>query len=364
MRDRATSSLSAVAEVFPTAPPPAVLVTGPASADAAPRVTRTLLIGTGPRAARLATAFAADPDRLVVGSMDAEQLPHLGTARPDITFLGPLDDLATTIVSRHVDEVFVALPLRSGFDVWHQVGVVCRELGVPAVYDFDLMGDAARAELAVEPSPMLRCHVHPSTRRLVTVAKRLFDVLVAALVLVALSPLLLATAALVKATSRGAVLFRQPRVGRHRRVFGMLKFRTMVVDAEQLRGQVEAMNDATGIMFKIKKDPRLTRIGPFLRRTSIDELPQLLNVLRGEMSLVGPRPLPLWVYEQIEEPSFHRRFSVLPGMTGLWQVHGRPQEYRLMARLDLQYVDTWTLAMDLGILARTPMAVLYRRGAL
>jgi lipopolysaccharide/colanic/teichoic acid biosynthesis glycosyltransferase len=143
----------------------------------------------------------------------------------------------------------------------------------------------------------------------------------------------------------------------------MLKFRTMVSNAEALRSKLQGMNSATGIMFKIDRDPRLTLIGAFLRRTSIDELPQLLNVLRGEMSLVGPRPIPTWVFEQIEEASFHRRFSVLPGMTGLWQIHGRPQHYKQMAHFDLEYVDRWSFWLDLRILVRTIPAVLRRQGA-
>jgi lipopolysaccharide/colanic/teichoic acid biosynthesis glycosyltransferase len=122
-------------------------------------------------------------------------------------------------------------------------------------------------------------------------------------------------------------------------------------------------NSAKGIIFKIVNDPRLTIVGPFLRRTSIDELPQLWNVLRGDMSLVGPRPLPTWVYEQIDEPRFHRRFSVLPGMTGLWQVRGRPQEYWLMAEHDLRYVREWSFWLDLKILVLTIPAVMQRKGA-
>jgi lipopolysaccharide/colanic/teichoic acid biosynthesis glycosyltransferase len=203
--------------------------------------------------------------------------------------------------------------------------------------------------------------VHPSSRPHAQWAKRLFDVLVGGTALLLLSPILLTAAVLVKITSPGPILFRQPRVGRNRRTFGMLKFRTMVQNAEELRAQIEQLNDAKGIMFKIRRDPRLTSVGPLLRRTSIDELPQLLNVLRGEMSLVGPRPIPVWVYDQIHESSFHRRFSVLPGMTGLWQVHGRQQHYTAMARHDLAYVDRWSLWLDLEILARTIPAVL-RRG--
>jgi lipopolysaccharide/colanic/teichoic acid biosynthesis glycosyltransferase len=262
-----------------------------------------------------------------------------------------------------VDEIRVALPLRSCFDHWRRVIAIGCEVGIPVSFDFDFIGDVTRAEFCADGSPAVRCNVHPTTQRLAPFAKRAFDIVVASAALVVLSPALLFGAGLVVLSSRGPILFRQPRVGRGRRVFGMLKFRTMVHNAEALRAGLKDRNAATGIMFKIDNDPRLTWAGPFLRRTSLDELPQLFNVLRGEMSLVGPRPIPTWVYEQIDEPSFHRRFSVLPGMTGLWQVHGRPQDYRLMARHDLRYVDEWSFLLDLKILLKTPLAVIRREGA-
>lgn len=138
----------------------------------------------------------------------------------------------------------------------------------------------------------------------------------------------------------------------------MYKFRTMVVNAEALRQHVESMNDAQGISFKIINDPRLTKIGSFLRRASIDELPQLFNVLLGDMSMVGPRPIPVWVAEQLEDTRWFRRFSVLPGMSGLWQVEGRQQDFDLMASKDVKYVDEWSMGLDFRILFSTIPAVL------
>jgi lipopolysaccharide/colanic/teichoic acid biosynthesis glycosyltransferase len=161
------------------------------------------------------------------------------------------------------------------------------------------------------------------------------------------------------------VLFKQPRYGYNRRRFPMYKFRTMAIDAEQRMAELEHLNEATGPVFKMKKDPRLTRIGGFLRATSIDELPQLFNVLLGHMSLVGPRPLPVRDVVRFSEATLMRRFSVLPGMTGLWQVSGRSSlDFSEWITLDLKYIDNWSLLEDLRILLITVPVVLRGRGAM
>ena len=195
------------------------------------------------------------------------------------------------------------------------------------------------------------------------VVKRAGDRIVAAAALVLLSPVLLAIALLIRMTSPGPVLFVQPRVGVGQRVFLCWKFRTMVQGAARLQTSLEQHNDADGALFKMRQDPRVTPIGRVLRRLSLDELPQLFNVLRGEMSLVGPRPLPLRDWELMEE--WHRRRHVmLPGITGLWQVSGRSDlSFDDMIRLDLQYLETWSLMSDLHILWRTAGAVIAPRGA-
>jgi lipopolysaccharide/colanic/teichoic acid biosynthesis glycosyltransferase len=165
-------------------------------------------------------------------------------------------------------------------------------------------------------------------------------------------------------TSEGPVLFAQERYGLNRRRFRMWKFRTMVADADRLQEQLEARNEAEGPVFKIARDPRVTRLGHFLRRTSIDELPQLFNVLTGEMSLVGPRPLPLRDVSRFTRMSDIRRFSVRPGLTCLWQVSGRSRlGFDEWMRLDLHYIDHWSLALDFVILARTIPAVIRGTGA-
>jgi exopolysaccharide biosynthesis polyprenyl glycosylphosphotransferase len=194
-------------------------------------------------------------------------------------------------------------------------------------------------------------------------AKRLFDLVVTLSALIALAPVLLAVAAAVKLTSPGPVFFRQERVGRDGEPFHMLKFRSMVVNAEELLAELMADNEGAGPLFKMKSDPRVTRVGRFIRKTSLDELPQLFNVLRNEMSLVGPRPA--LRSEMVEwDADLYDRLQVKPGITGMWQVSGRSStSFDEYTRLDLYYVHNWSLAVDLSILARTIPAVVRSDGA-
>ena len=193
--------------------------------------------------------------------------------------------------------------------------------------------------------------------------KRGFDLLVSALVVVIGLPLWALVALAVKLDSRGPVLFVDRRIGVGEKEFGMLKFRTMVADASARQAELEPENEAEGALFKIRDDPRVTRVGRFLRRFSLDEIPQVLNVLKGEMSLVGPRPLPLRDYRLLED--WHRRrYGVLPGMTGLWQISGRSGlSFDDLVRLDFTYIENWSIWLDISIIAKTIPAVLTRRGA-
>ena len=195
------------------------------------------------------------------------------------------------------------------------------------------------------------------------VVKRGFDLTVSALILIIGLPLWLVIAVAIKLESHGPVLYRDRRVGLNEREFDMLKFRTMRADAEALQAQLEAENEAEGALFKIRDDPRITRVGRVLRRFSIDEFPQLLNVLRGEMSLVGPRPLPVRDYELLE-PWHRKRYLVLPGLTGLWQVAGRSSlGFDDLVRLDFYYLEHWSIWLDISILLKTLPAVISARGA-
>ncbi len=193
--------------------------------------------------------------------------------------------------------------------------------------------------------------------------KRVFDIVVSALVALLFLPLWLLIALAIKLDSRGPIVYVDRRVGVGEREFSMLKFRTMVADAASLQPRLEDANEAEGALFKIRDDPRVTRVGRVLRRLSLDEIPQIVNVFKGEMSLVGPRPLPLRDYELLEQ--WHRRrYAVLPGMTGLWQISGRSGlTFDDLVRLDFTYLENWSIWLDITIIARTIPAVLARRGA-
>jgi exopolysaccharide biosynthesis polyprenyl glycosylphosphotransferase len=225
--------------------------------------------------------------------------------------------------------------------------------------------DTAGDRITVRPVdglPMMHIE-HPRLiggRRLI---KSFFDLSVAALLLVLLSPLFLVLALIIKLDTGGPVFFRQVRVGRGGEVFRMYKFRTMHVDAEQRVAAMSQANQAAGVLFKMRDDPRTTRSGRLLRRHSLDELPQLINVLMGDMSLVGPRPpLPSEVEQYPQD--MRRRLVVRPGMTGLWQVSGRSDlSWEDSIRLDLRYVENWSLTVDLVILMRTAMVVMRGSGA-
>ncbi|HSA01223.1 MAG TPA: sugar transferase, partial [Candidatus Paceibacterota bacterium] len=196
-------------------------------------------------------------------------------------------------------------------------------------------------------------------------AKLVLDFLGALVLLAVTSPLLLAVTIVIRLTSPGPVLFRQERSGLNGRPFTMLKFRSMVNNAEQRKHEFESLNEMSGPVFKLSNDPRITPIGRWLRRYSIDELPQLINVVKGEMSLVGPRPLPVDEVQRFDDLSHRRRLSVKPGITCLWQVSGRNNvtDFKDWVRLDLEYIDNWSLWLDLRILARTIPAVFSGTGA-
>lgn len=325
-----------------------------------------LILGTNRRAIEFARRMQRAPELgyRVLGFVD--QGWHEAT---DLQTQYPLccgfDELSEYLRRNVVDEVANYLPLRSFYEHSSQIAAVCEQHGIFMRFDhkiFDLKIARARAE-EFDGSAHITAHSSPLDSWPLFL-KRILDVSVSFALLVILAPVLATVALMVKLTSRGPILFKQERVGRNKRKFLIYKFRTMVPDAEKMLPALEVLNEAAGPVFKIRNDPRMTPIGRLLRRTSLDELPQLFNVLRGEMSLVGPRPLPLRDYEGFSEDWQRRRFSVRPGITCLWQVNGRSNiGFDHWMKLDLQYLDEWSIWLDMKILAQTIPAVMKGSGA-
>jgi exopolysaccharide biosynthesis polyprenyl glycosylphosphotransferase len=321
---------------------------------------RAVLVGTGKHISDVAHALSDAPHSPieVVGFLSPTALPGNG-----LRALGSLEDLDMVLGSERIDEVIIADP---DFPQLQAVELVdeCHQRGVrvrlaPSTMEILIH----RAEFVPGQSVPLFELSSPVFEGVDFALKRAFDLVGATILLILLSPLLLAIVLAVRVSSRGPVLFHSTRRGIGQRPFPCLKFRTMHTDAEERQADLEELNEATGALFKIREDPRLTRVGAFLRRFSLDELPQLVNVLRGEMSLVGPRPLPQRDYEMLED--WHRkRYLVLPGITGLWQVSGRSElDFDDLVHLDFIYLEHWSLALDLTIILKTIPAVLSRRGA-
>jgi exopolysaccharide biosynthesis polyprenyl glycosylphosphotransferase len=281
----------------------------------------------------------------------------------DLPHLGQVDGLRAVLATRPADELVVTdsdyseRELLQIVELGHRSGVKVRI--APKTTEL-LVQRAEYVPGQGVPLFELRPPVFVGTDWAV---KRTFDLAVSALVVVAGLPLWLTIAAAIKLTSRGPVFYRDPRIGLGERTFGMFKFRTMVEGAAERQAELERANEAEGALFKIRDDPRVTPVGALLRRLSIDELPNMLNVLRGEMSLVGPRPLPLRDHALLDD--WHRKRShVLPGMTGLWQISGRSDlSFDDLVRLDFYYLENWSIWLDISILAKTLPAVLASRGA-
>jgi exopolysaccharide biosynthesis polyprenyl glycosylphosphotransferase len=322
---------------------------------------RAILVGTGKHIHDVAHALGDGPRAPieVVGFVSPNPLPANGVVRR----LGALDCLRDAIDEQRVEEVIIADP---DFPQQEAVELVdqCHRRGVRVRIAPSTMEILVhRAEFVPGQRVPLFELGPPVFEGIDFALKRTFDVIGAIVLLVLLSPLLAAIVLAVRLSSRGPVLYRSIRPGIGQMPFDCLKFRTMYCDAEHAQAALEELNEADGALFKIRDDPRLTRVGRLLRRFSLDELPQLINVLRGEMSLVGPRPLPERDYEMLED--WHRkRYLVLPGITGLWQVSGRAElDFDDLVHLDFIYLERWSLALDLAILLKTVPAVVMQRGA-
>ncbi|OFX18900.1 MAG: hypothetical protein A2V77_17250 [Anaeromyxobacter sp. RBG_16_69_14] len=328
-----------------------------------------LIVGTNSRAIAFARKLEVTPELgfRLIGFVDSREWDMAGEfERSGYQLLGDMRELPELLRRQVVDEVMVFLPLKSFYELNSRIVKQCEEQGIRVTLPsslFELKNARVLAEAVDDEEPAFTMATG-AIEGAPAAAKRAIDLVVAAALLVALAPLFLAVALLVKATSPGPVFFTQERIGLSKRRFRMLKFRTMVVDAERRQRELEHLNEANGPVFKIRKDPRITSVGAVLRNTSIDELPQLLNVLKGDLSLVGPRPLPVRDYEGFERDWHRRRFSVRPGITCLWQIGGRSDvSFERWMELDMQYIDTWSLWLDLKILCKTIPAVLRGAGA-
>jgi exopolysaccharide biosynthesis polyprenyl glycosylphosphotransferase len=319
---------------------------------------RAVLVGSGPHIQEVAAALRGGkhPEVEAVGFVSLTPLPGNG-----LKDLGPLDQVERYFGS--IDEVLIADP---DFPQSEAVELVdrCHRHGVrvrvaPSTMEI-LMDRVEFVPGQTLPLFELKPPVFEGADWLI---KRTFDLVGSVVLLVLFAPVMLISSIAVKLTSRGPVFYRSMRPGIGGTAFPCLKFRTMFEDAEQRQAELEARNEKGGAIFKIKGDPRVTPVGGFLRRWSIDELPQLFNVLRGEMSLVGPRPLPQRDYERLAD--WHRkRYLVLPGITGLWQVSGRSElDFDELVRLDFMYLENWSVFLDLTIMLKTIPAVIRAEGA-
>ncbi len=325
-----------------------------------------VVVGTNARAVEFADSILARPE---LGYRLAGFVDNAWVGPPSqhssATLVSDIAGFRPYLLNHVIDEVVIALPIKSFYEEEDYLLQICREHGVIARVLTDLFdSDTSRSHMNdVGSAPVVTFSSVPLDT-IWLAAKRVLDIIGSALLLLILGPLMLSTALIVRLDSDGPAIFTQERIGLNKRRFRIYKFRTMVTNAEKLQPRLESSNEAQGPVFKITKDPRITRVGRILRKTSVDELPQLFNVLKGEMSLVGPRPLPVRDYNGFNQDWQRRRFSVRPGITCLWQVSGRSSiTFDQWMRLDMDYIDQWSLWLDLKILARTIPAVVKGSGA-
>jgi exopolysaccharide biosynthesis polyprenyl glycosylphosphotransferase len=326
-----------------------------------------LIVGSNERVLEFCREIEARPDLgyRVIGFVDEEWSGVASLREAGHPVVSDFNGLTQFLRNNVVDEVVLALPMQSLYSEASRIATLCEEQGITVRWlsnIFNLRLAKPRAEQwAGDP---LITHATGFAEGWSVVAKRILDLAISCVVLMFLAPVLAVAAIAIKLTSPGPVFFFQNRVGLNKRRFKICKFRTMVVDAEKEMAKLQHLNEVSGPVFKIMDDPRITPLGRFLRKTSIDELPQLFNVLKGDMSLVGPRPLPVRDYEGFSKDWQRRRFSVRPGITCLWQINGRSSiPFEKWMELDLEYIDGWSLWLDLQILVRTIPAVLRGSGA-
>jgi exopolysaccharide biosynthesis polyprenyl glycosylphosphotransferase len=324
-------------------------------------------VGTNSRAIRFARKIEAKPELgyRIIGFVDDDWSGTPEFHRTGFRQVASLDQFPKFLRRQVVDEVLLCLPMSSYYPYASAIVGQCEEQGIIVRFLSDLFNlKQAKAKAdQFEGEYLLTLHT-ATIEGWPAIVKRTIDFVLSLTLIILLSPLFLIVALLIKTTSPGPVFFLQERLGLHKRRFRICKFRTMDPDAEAKQAALEHLNEVDGAAFKITNDPRITSIGRFLRKTSIDELPQLFNVLKGDMSLVGPRPLPVRDYQGFDQDCHRRRFSVRPGITCLWQINGRSNiSFRRWMDLDMEYIDNWSLLLDLKILLLTIPAVLKGSGA-
>ncbi len=327
-------------------------------------VDRALIIGAGEVGRTVIRNIIAQPDLSyrIVGFLDDDPAKHSSDIGP-IKALGPIENLPKVIADHAIDQVIITLPWQYHRKIVRLVTEAedagARARVVPDLFQLSLGGVDVEA---INGIPLISVK-QSSLTGLNLASKRIFDLVLTGLGVIVSAPIWLLVALAIKLDSPGPVLFRQARAGRDNKPFVVFKFRSMRQDAEAELAKLQAHNEAAGPMFKIRADPRVTRVGRIIRQTSLDELPQLINILRGEMSLVGPRPALLTEVAQYQD--WHRkRLDVQPGLTGLWQVSGRSDlSFDEMVMLDIYYAENWSLGMDLRILLRTVPQIIFGDGA-
>lgn len=321
-----------------------------------PTVSRILVIGIGPISDRLTSRLQRCPDTLVVGHVDDN------VARGSGAVLGGLSDLPAVCATHDIDRVIIGFPNTSDaivLEALRQLEGRVPISEIPRYFELHNWRSEAEELHGLTLMHLPTASLGPSAQMM----KRVMDLTLGTLALLVASPVLLAIALAIKLDTRGPVFFRQERSGRAGVPFRIFKFRSMTADAWQRRDTVAQLNESDGPLFKMANDPRVTRVGAFIRKTSLDELPQLINVVRGEMSLVGPRPLPVEESDRIDGAGL-ARLDANPGITGLWQVCGRSDlTYADLQHLDSVYVRSWSLMWDIRIMAKTPRVVFGRSGA-
>ena len=326
-----------------------------------------LIVGTNQRAFEIAEKITSKRELgyRFIGFVDDHWHQQDKRWNENDSFVDRLNEIQIYLRDHVVDEVFICVPIKSFYEKISRLIAQCEEQGITTRLVWDAFNTTnGRSQIEQFDDQ----HVITVDTGMINgegpITKRLLDILGSMVLLIILAPLFIVVYLLIKTTSPGPAFFVQKRVGLNKRIFQLYKFRTMVDDAEIKLAELEYLNEMSGPVFKISSDPRITPVGSILRQTSVDELPQLINVLKGDMSLVGPRPLPMRDYGGFEQDWHRRRLSIKPGITCLWQVEGRNSiPFEKWMELDLQYIDHWSIWLDLKILFKTIPAVVKGNGA-